>query len=332
MGIKASEILETIRRQLAIDVETAKRDYPLLPAHMRQAQDLLAAHIRERVEELEKAAGQPAGSNGGTRGKPLWQQDAENAAAGAKALSELFATARSFSEESVAGGTGIVSGGPQVRFKPLVWEHKAAIKDARYEQWEAYSILGRYIVVNTRDGFEWFLQGTTGANPAASRSEAQAAAQADHDGRLRSAIAEGSPQSPHGASGEEAVGWLYDNEDTGREYSEDHPVDSGQVPDATNVVPATAENLLAEMKSAWKAWGEDREELSRLRDLRASRPEEGPAAIPKHVRDFLGKVQGVCMGVAMSGSNHPDPDAALMDIFKEAQSILYPASEAGVDR
>lgn len=64
----------------------------------------------------------------------------------------------------------------------------------------------------------------------------------------------------------EANGWLYDNEDTGREYSEDHPVESGEVPDATNIVPATAENLLAELKASWQAWNEDREELARMRN------------------------------------------------------------------
>jgi len=46
--------------------------------------------------------------------------------------------------------------------------------------------------------------------------------------------------------------------------------------------------------------------------------------IPAHVRNFLGKVQGVCMGVAMSGSNHPNPDEALMELFTEAQTILFP--------
>ncbi|MBV5271165.1 MAG: hypothetical protein JZU55_16270 [Afipia sp.] len=62
-----------------------------------------------------------------------------------------------------------------------------------------------------------------------------------------------------------STGWLYDNEDTGREYSVDHPIESGTVPDATNIVPATADTLLTELKSAWQAWNEDREELARTR-------------------------------------------------------------------
>jgi hypothetical protein len=49
-----------------------------------------------------------------------------------------------------------------------------------------------------------------------------------------------------------AVGYLFDNEDTGREFAEQHPVESAEVPDATNVVPATASELLAEVLSAWR--------------------------------------------------------------------------------
>lgn len=49
-----------------------------------------------------------------------------------------------------------------------------------------------------------------------------------------------------------SAGWLFDNEDTGREFSEQHPVESGEVPDATNVVAASASVLLAELTTAWK--------------------------------------------------------------------------------
>lgn len=47
-------------------------------------------------------------------------------------------------------------------------------------------------------------------------------------------------------------------------------------------------------------------------------------SVPPSVRDFLGKMQGVCMGVAMSGRDHPNPDGALMELFNEAQAILFP--------
>lgn len=49
--------------------------------------------------------------------------------------------------------------------------------------------------------------------------------------------------------------------------------------------------------------------------------------IPNRVRDFLGKVQGVCMGIAMSGKDHPNPDGALLDLFNEAQDILFPSEQ-----
>ncbi|WP_457586179.1 hypothetical protein [Ensifer canadensis] len=49
-------------------------------------------------------------------------------------------------------------------------------------------------------------------------------------------------------------------------------------------------------------------------------------SVPGHVRDFLGKVQGVCMGVAMSGRDHPNPDGVLVELFNEAQEILFPAA------
>lgn len=51
--------------------------------------------------------------------------------------------------------------------------------------------------------------------------------------------------------------------------------------------------------------------------------------IPSHVRNFIGKVQGVCLGVAMSGRDHPNPDGALMELVEEAQTILFPVTMEG---
>lgn len=62
----------------------------------------------------------------------------------------------------------------------------------------------------------------------------------------------------------QSAGWLYDNEDTGREFSENHPVESGEVPDATNVIAATAANLLEELKSVWTMLEEVRVDRDRL--------------------------------------------------------------------
>lgn len=74
----------------------------------------------------------------------------------------------------------------------------------------------------------------------------------------------GDPLAPHSEIVEQAkrlyvdstVGWLYDNEDVGREFSTNHPVESGEVPDATNITPATAPVLLNEMTQAWQMLSE----------------------------------------------------------------------------
>lgn len=54
-------------------------------------------------------------------------------------------------------------------------------------------------------------------------------------------------------------GWLYHCPDSGLEWSEDHPHESGQCTDATDVRPATVENLKAQLLDSWEAWAEDRE-------------------------------------------------------------------------
>lgn len=91
---------------------------------------------------------------------------------------------------------------------------------------------------------------------------AKAAAQADYERRVRECIVEES----------NAQGWLYFNEDTGTEYSADHPVISGECPDAQDIKPATNENLLHELLSSWKAWAEDRQEIADLRAEIAVKP------------------------------------------------------------
>jgi hypothetical protein len=39
------------------------------------------------------------------------------------------------------------------------------------------------------------------------------------------------------------------------------------------------------------------------------------------LESFLGQVQGVSLGVAMSGKDHPNPDGVLMDLFRKAQEL-----------
>ena len=56
-------------------------------------------------------------------------------------------------------------------------------------------------------------------------------------------IAQAAP-APH-------YGWIFLNPDTGIEWSEQHPVESGEAVDAENVRPATLAELKAQMVSAW---------------------------------------------------------------------------------
>jgi hypothetical protein len=73
-------------------------------------------------------------------------------------------------------------------------------------------------------------------------------------------------------------------------------------------------------EAAW--W---RDTLQGLKEETGTRPPQ-TNVIPPHVRDFIGKVQGVCMGVAMSGDDHPNPDGALMELVEEAQELLFPTA------
>jgi hypothetical protein len=52
---------------------------------------------------------------------------------------------------------------------------------------------------------------------------------------------------------EPSHGWFYFNPDTGTEWAEQHPVESGEVPDAENVRPATLSAVRGEMFDAWEA-------------------------------------------------------------------------------
>ena len=45
----------------------------------------------------------------------------------------------------------------------------------------------------------------------------------------------------------DASGYAYFNEDTGMEWSRNHPIQSGEVPDATEIEPMT----LAEFRQRW---------------------------------------------------------------------------------
>lgn len=75
-----------------------------------------------------------------------------------------------------------------LRVMDLEWEHKQAVESCRFEEWNAYTIIGRYIITNARGSFGWILQGSTGMIEAASLEDAMAAVQSDFTVRIRSVV------------------------------------------------------------------------------------------------------------------------------------------------
>lgn len=76
------------------------------------------------------------------------------------------------------------------------------------------------------------------------------------DGEVRdmwSALLAAAPASPEPASNSfNGSGWVYHNEDTGEEYARNHPVESGEVPDAARICRSTEQedHLWSEWKRA----------------------------------------------------------------------------------
>ncbi|HEV7286686.1 MAG TPA: hypothetical protein VGN75_17680 [Kaistia sp.] len=68
-----------------------------------------------------------------------------------------------------------------------------------------------------------------------------------------------------GGAVEAGYGWVYLNEDTGIEWAEQHPVHSGEVPDATDVRVATAAVLQSLLTEAWSDNAAKDAEITRLR-------------------------------------------------------------------
>lgn len=78
---------------------------------------------------------------------------------------------------------------------------------------------------------------------------------ADHDAALAAKDAE---LEAVRANRTDAHGWLFNNPDTGIEWLEQHPIESGEVPDAENVRPASAEEVVTLLREAWNALAAER--------------------------------------------------------------------------
>lgn len=55
------------------------------------------------------------------------------------------------------------------------------------------------------------------------------------------------------ASSSQSAGWIYRSPDTGTEISDNHPIDSGECPDAENVREASASELRQVLQQTWEA-------------------------------------------------------------------------------
>jgi hypothetical protein len=98
--------------------------------------------------------------------------------------------------------------------------------------------------------------------------------------------------TPRTDSAEPHFGYLFHNPDTGEEWSESHPIESGEVEDAENVRPATAKALHELLIEAW----------SELEDARADLYAPAPATPPGVPDSLRADLMHACYGV------HDEPD------------------------
>jgi len=64
-----------------------------------------------------------------------------------------------------------------------------------------------------------------------------------------------------------------------------------------------------------------RRQLDEAREAFTAAPASAAEARMKELELFLGEVAGTCLGLAMSGRDHPNPDGALMGLFEKAQAL-----------
>lgn len=94
-------------------------------------------------------------------------------------------------------------------------------------------------------------------------------------------------------------GWVYLNEDTGEEYARNHPVESGEVPDATRIRQSTAQE-----DHLWNEW------------QRAAA--SSPAPMPKVDAKMLGEVMQDAWGEICDDTGcHP------LDIRREGKKLFF---------
>lgn len=109
-----------------------------------------------------------------------------------------------------------------------------------------------------------------------------------------------------------SIGWLFFNPDTGIEYSDQHPIHSGECEDARNICPATAQNLLGELRNAWQAIADCRGEVEHHR----ARPE--PSWATEELKDALVKAHSDARSAPLTWA----PAADLIRAICKAPGLL----------
>ena len=150
--------------------------------------------------------------------------------------------------------------GEGVRVKPLEW---LAVRRGVHR---AETTIGDYQVDCYEDrsgsGWEAFYGDASELGCFATQGEAKATAQADYERRVLSALTTEPRATPQADEVTEADGWLFTNPDTGTEWAPQHPVESGEVPDAEDIRPATASILREELREAWMTASRRYQELT----------------------------------------------------------------------
>lgn len=110
------------------------------------------------------------------------------------------------------------------------------------------------------------------------------------------------------------VAWLYHNEDTGIEISRQHPIDSGEVPDATDVAPLHNEAAYLAIIDAWENLDTTEQALAAAR-AEADRLREAHTATAARFE----RLAGICRRlwwhkIGVPAMRHDDTRAALSDL------------------
>lgn len=129
-------------------------------------------------------------------------------------------------------------------------------------------------------------------------------------------------------------GWLYHCPDTGTEWSEQHPVESGEVPDAEDVRAATATAFLNELIPTWEALAEERA-LRKREGVKIAEVRKVLEALTDFVKHG-NNAEGHCMcGSPMEGhdiyDNHSPVDMGeyhAEQLVKRAEAVLSGEAQA----